>query len=97
MFATVMCLVLSMCILISCRSVLMSLGMFMFVKVLDQCDESPSLFVPSVCAYGGVVGYFWCFSVLCEFCFLYCDDVRLGVVYEVFSSSILFLMPFMLI
>ena len=26
--------------------------------VLDQCDESPSLFVLSICAYGGVVGYF---------------------------------------
>ena len=44
-----------------------------------------------------MVGYFWCFSFLCEFCFLYCDDVRLGVVYETFSSLILFLMPFMLI
>ena len=36
MFATVMCLVLPMCILISCSSVLcvlMALGMFMFVKV----------------------------------------------------------------
>ena len=52
--------------------------------VLDQCDEPPSLFVFSVCAYGSVVGYFWCFSFLCEFCFLYCDDVRLGAVYEVF-------------
>ena len=51
----------------------------------------------SVCAYGGVVGYFRWFSFLCEFCFLYCDDVRLDAVYEVFSSSILFLMPFMLI
>ena len=49
-FATVMCLVLPMCILISCGSVvyvLMALGMFMFVK----CDEPPSLFVLSVCAY----------------------------------------------
>ena len=36
------------------------------------------------CAYGGVVGYFWCFSFLCEFCLLYCDDVRLGAVYELF-------------
>ena len=66
--------------------------------VLDQCGESPSLIVLSVCAYGGVVGYFWCFSFLCEFCFLYCDDVRWGAVYDFyFSSSILFLMPFMLI
>ena len=35
--ATVMCLVLSMCIMISCNSVLcvlMALGMFMFVKGL---------------------------------------------------------------
>ena len=49
--------------------------------VLDQCNEPLSLFVLSVCAYGGVVG---CFSFLCEFCFLYCDDVRLGAVHEVF-------------
>ena len=38
----------------------------------------------SVCGYGGVVGYFRCFSFLCEFCFLYCDDVRLDAVYWVF-------------
>ena len=49
--------------------------------VLDQCNEPPSLFVLSVCAYGGVVGYLRCFGFLCEFCFLYCDDVRLGAVY----------------
>ena len=51
-FATEMCLVLPMCILISCSSVLcvlMALGMFMF----------------PVCAYGGVVGHFLCFSFLC--------------------------------
>ena len=66
MFATVMSLVLYMCILISCSSVLMALGMLMFVL--------------SVFAYGGVVGYFWCFSFLCEFCFLYCDDARWGAV-----------------
>ena len=39
MFVTVMCLVLPMCILISCRSVLcllMALGMFMFVKVMSS-------------------------------------------------------------
>ena len=52
----------------------------------------------SVCAYGGVVGYFRCFSFRCEFCFLYCDDVLLGAApTSIFSSSILFLMPFMLI
>ena len=39
MFATVMCLVLPICILISCSSVvcvLMALGMFMFVKVMSS-------------------------------------------------------------
>ena len=44
-FATVMCLVLPMC-------------MFMSYVVLDQCNECPSLFVLSVCAYGGVWGIF---------------------------------------
>ena len=29
-------------------------------------------------------GVFLVFSFLCEFCFLYCDDVRLGNVYEFF-------------
>ena len=80
-FAIDMSLVLHMCILISCSSVLcvlMALGMFMFV--IDQCDEPPSSFVLYDCAYGCVVGYFSC---LCEFSFLYCD-VRLGVVHEVF-------------
>ena len=81
-FATVMSLVLPMCILISCRSVLcvlMVLGIVYVCEgyvVLHQCDEPLSLFVLSVCACGGVVGYLWCFSFLCEFCFLYCDDVR---------------------
>ena len=38
--------------------------------VLNQCDDPPSFFVLSVCAYGGVVGYF---GVL-AFCvsFVYC-------------------------
>ena len=53
--------------------------------VLDQYDKPPTLFVLSVCAYGGVVGYLRYFSFLCEFCFLYCDDVRLGAVYYVFQ------------
>ena len=81
-FAIMVCLVLHMCILISCSSVLCVEGLgYVYVcesyVVLDQCDEHPSLFVLFVCAYGGVVGYFMCFSFLCEFCFLYCDDVRL--------------------
>ena len=90
MIATVMSLVLPMCILISCSSVLcvlIALGVYVCESyvVLDQCDEPSSLFVLSFCAYGGVVGYFWSFSFLCEFCFLYCDDVRLCAVYEVFQ------------
>ena len=39
MFATVMCLVLPMCILISCSSalgVLMAMGMFIFVKFMSS-------------------------------------------------------------
>ena len=60
MFTIVMCLVFPICILISCSSVLCVDGLrYVYVcesyVVLDQCDESPSLFVLSVCAYGGVV------------------------------------------
>ena len=57
---TVMSLVLPMCILISCSSVLcvlMALGMFMFLKSMSSLIgvmRPPSLFVLSVCAYGGV-------------------------------------------
>ena len=58
--------------------------------------DERSLFVFPACAYDGVVRYFWCFRFLCEFCFLYGDDAWLRVVYEVFSSSILFLISFML-
>ena len=47
------------------------MALYVAMIVLDQCDEPLSLFVLSVCAYGGVVGYFRCFSFLCEFCFLY--------------------------
>ena len=81
MFATVMSLVLPMCILISCSSVLcvlMTLGMF--VNVMSSLISVISRPL-SVCAYGDVVGYYRCFSFLYEFCFLYCDDVRLGAVY----------------
>ena len=42
----------------------MALGMYVKVIFLDQCDEPPSFFVLSVCAYGGVVGYFSCFLSL---------------------------------
>ena len=57
MFATVMSLVLPMCIVISCSSVLcelMALSMLMFVKVMSSLISvmSPLLCVLSVCAYG---------------------------------------------
>ena len=45
-FATVMCLVLPMCILISCSSVLcvlISLGMFLFVKIMSSLISVMSL------------------------------------------------------
>ena len=53
-FATVMCLVLPICILISCSSVLCLGYVCENCVVLDQCYEPLSLFVFSVCAYGGV-------------------------------------------
>ena len=98
-FATVISLVLHMCILISCSYVLyvlMTLGMFMFVKVMSSLIsvKSPLL----VCAYGGVVGYL---RFLLDFCvsFVSCIVKMSGWVLgtRFFSSSILFLMPFMLI
>ena len=66
--------------------------------VLDPRDEPPpSLCVLSVCAYGGVEGYFWCLA----FCvsFVFCIVMMSGWVLctSFFSSSILFHMPFMLI
>ena len=89
MCATVMCLVLPMCISISCSSVLcvlMALGMFMLVKVksslISVMNHPPPLLVCALC-----LCVWWCsgvsyvFSFLCEFCFLYCDDAQLGAVY----------------
>ena len=67
--------------------VLMDLGMFMFVKVMSSLISvmSPLL----VCALCLCVWWcswvFFCVNFLCEFCFLYCDDVRLGAVYEIFK------------
>ena len=51
-FATVMCLVLPMCNLISCSSVLcvlMAVGMFMFVKVMSSLISVMSL-SPCLCS-----------------------------------------------
>ena len=65
--------------------------------VLDQCDEPPSLVVLSVCAYGGVV-FFCCDLAFCV-SFVSCI-VRMSVwvlCTRFYSSSVLFLMPFMLI
>ena len=61
-----------------------ALGMFMFVKVMLSLISvmSPP---PCLCSLSlRMVVYFWCFTFLCEFCFLYCDDVRLAAVYEFF-------------
>ena len=59
--------------------------------VLDQCDDPPSLCVLSVCAYGGVVGYFRCLA----FClsFVSCIVMMSGRVLctRFFISLILFL------
>ena len=75
-----MCSVFPMCILTSCSSVLcvlMALGMFLFVNVMSSLMSvrSPLPACVPVCAYGDVVRYFWCFRFICEFCFLYCDDI----------------------
>ena len=58
-----------------------SLGYVYVCESYIDLDESHSLFVFPVCAYDGVIG---CFRYLCEFCFLCCDDVWLGAVYEFF-------------
>ena len=62
-FATVMSLVLPMCNLISCSSMCVDGLVHVYVcesyVVLDQCDEPPSLFVLSVCVYGGVFYVFY--------------------------------------
>ena len=73
--------------------------MFMFVNVMSSLISVISpLLVSALClCVWWCSGVFLVFSFLCEFCFLYCDDVQLGAVYEVFSSSSWFLMPFMLI
>ena len=53
--------------------------------VLDQCDEPPPLLVCALClCVWWCSGVFLMFSFLCQFCFLYCVNVRLGAVYEVF-------------
>ena len=80
-----MCLDLPMCILISYSSVLCVLmAMFMFVKVIS-CLISVMSPPPCLCSLSvRMVVYFWCFSFLCEFYFLYCDDVWLGAVYAFF-------------
>ena len=97
---TVMSLILSMCILISCSSVLcvlMALGMFIFVKVMSSLISvmSPT---PCLCSLSvRMVGYFRCLA----FCvsFVSCIVMMSGWVLctRLFSASILFLMPFMLI
>ena len=60
----------------------MALGMFYVCEsyvVLDQCDE-PHPCLCSLSVSMCMVVYFWCFSFLCEFCFLYCDGVQVFLV-----------------
>ena len=84
----VMCLVWLVCILISCSAVvcvLMALGMFMKdMTSLIRVMSSPHLVCALCLCVWWCSGVFWCFSFLCEFWFLYCDDVWLGAVYEFF-------------
>ena len=68
-FATVMCLVLPMCILISCNSilcVLMALGMLMFMKVMSSLISvmSPP---PCLCSLSVrvVVSGLYCRCIIC--------------------------------
>ena len=56
------------------------------------CDTPHSLFVFPVCTYGECSDVFLVFRFMCELCFLYCGDDCLCVVYEVFSSSIQFIL-----
>ena len=65
--------------------------------VLDQCDEPPPLFALSVCAYGGLGGIVGvlAFCVSFVFCIVMISGWMLCT--RFFSSSILFLMLFMLI
>ena len=67
MFATVMCFVLPMCILISCSSVLcvlMALGMFMFVKVMSSLISvmSPP---PCLCSLSVRMVVYWGVLTFC--------------------------------
>ena len=66
-FATVMCLVLPMCILTSCSSVLMVFGMFVNVMSLLMSVMSPLIVcVPCQCVWW-CMRYFLCFILICEF------------------------------
>ena len=102
MFATVMFLVLPMCISFSCSSVLcvlMALGMFMFVKVMSSLISVMSLppCLLYVCAFGGVVGYFGVLAFSVSFVSLIVMMSGWVVCTSFFISLILFLMPLMLI
>ena len=63
---------------------------FVVLSVVEVCADYGGANVFHVCLNFGVVdGVGVCVNVcgvsfLCEFCFLYCDDVWLGAVYEVF-------------
>ena len=52
---------------------LIVLDMFVNVMSLFMNVMAPSLCALPVCAYSGVMRYFWGFRFMCGFCFLYCD------------------------
>ena len=71
MFATVMCLVLHMCILISCSSVLyvlMALGMLMFVKVMPSLISLMSPPSPCLCSLSVRMVVKWGICGVLAFC-----------------------------
>ena len=67
MFATVMCLVLPMCIFISYNYVLMTLGMFMFVEVMSSLISvmSPLLVCALCLCVWWCSGVFFCVLAFC--------------------------------
>ena len=64
--------------------------------VSNECNEPTSCLVQLIGAHCCEVMYFGCFGFRGELGFLNCDDVCMSVVNKQFSSSSLFLSPFML-
>ena len=78
MFAIVICLVLLMCTLTICSSVLCVLIVEGYVccnVVSNECDEPTSFLVQPIGTHGGEVMYFGCICFRGELVSLNCDDV----------------------